>query len=457
MAPTAAVTDGYDSLIEELDGIRARNKIAALGLVIVRDDRIVYLATLGLADRASNRPIADDAIFRIGSISKMFTGLAAAELAARGVLDLEQAIGDFQTEGMYSNPWRASYPVTTAQLLEHSAGLTGLVQAEWDYSDPRQLPLSQTLRMYPKARRLQWRPGLQHSYSNAGPGLAGYVMEEATGKSYETLMTELIFKPLALKDTSVLPPIGDRLPTGYDSDGVTVIPYWHQIFRPFAAINTSLQDMGIFLRMMIRRGRFGDRRVFAAQTIERVESPTTTLAARRGLAYGYGLGNYWWLRQGIVFHGHGGDADGYLSRMGYTRANDSGYFLVITAFQSATLRAMQAAVERYLVQGLTAENAPPVYLLNAARRQQILGLYRRASWRFPARREEARREALEIMVIDGQLYTQADGRERQRLLPVSDSLFRRQRDNRATVFVGSDADGEIYFQEDSDNFAKIDR
>ena len=104
-----------------------------------------------------------------------------------------------------------------------------------------------------------------------------------------------------------------------------------------------------------------------------------------------------------------------------------------------------------------AENAPPVYPLNAARRQQILGLYRRASWRFPARREEARREVLEIMVIDGQLYTQAAGRERQRLLPVSDSLFRRQRDNRATVFVGSDTDGEIYFQEDSDNFAKIDR
>jgi hypothetical protein len=209
--------------------------------------------------------------------------------------------------------------------------------------------------------------------------------------------------------------------------------------------------------MMIRRGQLGDRRVFAAKTIERVESPATTLAARRGLAYGYGLGNYWWLRQGIVFHGHGGDADGYLSRMGYTRANDSGYFLVITAFQSATLRAMQAAVERYLVQGLTAENAPPVYPLNAARRQQILGLYRRASWRFPARREEARREALEIMVIDGLLYTQADGRERQRLLPVSDSLFRRRRDNRATVFVGSDADGEIYFQEDSDNFSKSDR
>jgi hypothetical protein len=266
----------------------------------------------------------------------------------------------------------------------------------------------------------------------------------------------LIFKPLALKDTSVLPPIGDRLPTGYDSDGVTVIPYWHQIFRPFAAINTSLQDMGTFLRMMIRRGRLGDRRVFAAQTIERVESPTTTLAARRGLAYGYGLGNYWWLRQGIVFHGHGGDADGYLSKMAYTRANDSGYFLVITAFQNTTLGAMQAAVERYLVQGLTAEKAPPVYALSEVRKRQILGRYGRASWRFPGRRDERRRETLEIIAIDGQLYTWRDGRERQQLLPVSDSLFRRPRDNRATVFVGSDTGGEIYFQEDSDNFFKID-
>jgi CubicO group peptidase (beta-lactamase class C family) len=375
-------------------------------------------------------------------------------LAARGVLDLEQAISEFETGAMYSNPWRDRYPVTTAQLLEHSAGLAGLIQAEWDYSDPRQLPLSQTLRLYPKARTLQWRPGLQHSYTNAGAGLAGYVMEEASGKSYETLMTELIFKPLALKDTSVLPPVLDRLPTGYDSDGITVIPYWHQIFRPFAAINTSLQDMGIFLRMMIRRGRLGGRRVFAAQTIERVESPTTTLAARRGLDYGYGLGNYWWLRQGIVFHGHGGDADGYLSKMAYTRANDSGYFLVITAFQNTTLRAMQTAVERYLIKGLTAEKAPPVYVLDPPGRQQLLGLYGRTSWRFPGRREEARKETLEIIAIDGQLYTQGGVGQRQRLLPVSDVLFRRQQDNRATVFVGRDGDGKIYFQEDSDNFSK---
>jgi CubicO group peptidase (beta-lactamase class C family) len=457
LAPAAAAAEGYNTLIEELDSIRVRNEVAALGLVVVRDDRLVYLATRGLADRASNRPITDDAIFRIGSISKMFTGLAAAELAARGVLDLDQAIGEFETEGMYSNPWRASYPVTTAQLLEHSAGLTDMIQAEWDYSDPRQLPLSQTLHLYPKARTLQWRPGLQHSYSNAGAGLAGYVMEEATGKPYETLMTELIFKPLALRDTSVLPPALDRLPTGYDSDGITVIPYWHQIFRPFAAVNTSLQDMGTFLRMMIRRGRLGDRTVFAAQTIERVESPTTTLAARRGLAYGYGLGNYWWLRRGIVFHGHGGDADGYLSKMGYTRANDSGYFLVITAFQNTTLRAMQAAVEQFLIQGLRAEKAPPVHTLDPAKTQQILGLYGRASWRFPGRREEAGKETLEIIAIDGQLYTQGDRRQRKRLLPVSGSLFRRQQDNRATVFVGSGADGKIYFQEDSDNFSKIDR
>jgi len=450
-----AAADGYATLIEELDSIRVHNKVAAMGLVVVRDDRVVYLATRGLADRAAKRPIADDAIFRIGSISKMFTGLAAAELAARGVLDLDQAISDFATEAMYSNPWQARYPVTTAQLLEHSAGLTGLIQAEWDYSDPRQLPLSQTLRMYPQARTLQWRPGLQHSYSNAGAGLAGYVMEKATGKSYESLMRELIFKPLMLKDTSVLPPALDRLPSGYDSDGVTVIPYWHQIFRPFAAINTSLQDMGIFLRMMIRRGQLGDRRVFAAKTIERVESPTTTLAARRGLVYGYGLGNYWWLRQGIVFHGHGGDADGYLSKMAYTRANDSGYFLVITAFQNTTLRAMQIAIEQYLIQGLRAEKAPPVYTLSPARRQQILGFYGRTSWRFPDRREQARGETLELIAIDGQLYTQGDERQRQRLLAVSESLFRRRQDNRATVFVSSDTDGEIYFQEDSDNFSKI--
>ena len=285
-----------------------------------------------MADRAADRAIADDAIFRIGSVSKMFTGLLAAQMERRGLIELDRPIGRWPLEGTYHNPWRSTHPITTAALLEHSAGLTDMIRPEWDYADPRPRPLSETLRLYPQARVARWPPGLHSSYSNGGVGLAGHLLELAGKTSYEALLAHHVTGPAALADTTALPPEAARLPTGYDTDGVTPIPYWHQIFRPFAAVNSSLADMARFLRLFLNRGTLEGKRLFDPGTIDRVERPTTTLAARHGLSFGYGLGNYSWLRRGIRFQGHGGDADGYLSRMGYTRANGSGYFLVITAF-----------------------------------------------------------------------------------------------------------------------------
>lgn len=442
-------------LLQDLDELRLRKQVAALGLVIVKDDRVSLLATLGLADRAAQKPIRDDAVFRIGSISKMFTGLLAAELETLGVLDLGAPISRWKMRGTYSNPWQGTHPVTTAQLLEHSAGLTDLAQPEWDYSDPRQLPLRETLRLYPQERVTRWPPGLHSSYSNAGAGLAGHVLELASGKSYEQLMREVVFEPLGMGDSSVLPPAADRLPTGYDVDGSTPIPYWHQIFRPFAAINSSLGDMSRFLRLFINRGTLEGQRLFSIRVIERVETPATTLAARRGLDYGYGLGSYTWLRNGILFHGHGGDADGYLSRMAYTRSNNSGYFLVITAFQGATLGEMRRRVETYLTADLQAQAPPAVAGLTDSARRSLPGRYQRVTHRFPAASRGSGQPELRIVERDGELFSRRDGGPARPMLPVAENLFRRPWQNRATFFAGPGEDGIIYLQEDSDNYARI--
>jgi hypothetical protein len=327
-----------------------------------------------------------------------------------------------------------------------------MIKPEWDYSDPAQLPLANTLRMYPQARVAQWRPGVHYSYTNAGAGLAGYYLELDTGKSYEDLLAQFVLEPLGMADTSALPPDGKRLAAGYDADGFSRIPYWHQIFRPFGAINSTLEDMSRFVRVFINRGTLDGERVFSADTIERVETPRTSLAARRGLTSGYGLGNYDWLRDGIRFQGHGGDADGYLSRLGYTLANNSGYFLVITAFQGRTLRAMRRLVEQYLAADLTPPDIPPALVLEQKDVTEITGRYRRLTYRFPAQAETVGREVLTIRFESGKLVVlDASGRARQ-LVPTATGLFRWTEEPRASQFIGRDESGEIYYLDGNDSW-----
>ncbi len=438
-------------MLDQLESIRAENDVAAFGLVLVEGNEVSLLTTSGLADTAIARPIKDTAIFRTGSITKMFTGLLAARLAAGGEFALDDAIKQWPLAGTYRNPWQDSHPITVAQLLEHSAGLSDLSKAEWDYSDPRQLPLATTLRMHPDARQTHWPPGLHYSYSNAGAGLAGRVMELATGDSYGTLVTREIFDPMAMHDSSVLPPDPNRLPVGYDSDGITPIPYWHQIFRPFAAVNASLHDMGRFIRMLLNDGSLDGRAIFKPEVIARLETPTTTLGARAGLEQGYGLGNYNWFRRGVEFRGHGGDADGYLSRLGYTRENQSGYFLVITAFQGRTLRAMEKVVEEYLIRDLNVPAGPAPGNVKPRIPSAWLGTYEQVTYRFAA---PARPQQLTLFTRDGALLYRRGDSEAKRLVQTSDNTFRHFRAAHADVFIGAEG-GDIYFQHDGKNFRRI--
>ena len=98
-------------LLAKLESIRQRNSVAAFGLVVVENDTITVLSAKGIANRVSDEPIGTNAIFRIGSVSKMFAGLLAATLESRQVLRLDDPIERWPVAGTYSNSWSTSRPI----------------------------------------------------------------------------------------------------------------------------------------------------------------------------------------------------------------------------------------------------------------------------------------------------------------------------------------------------------
>ena len=208
--------------------------------------------------------------------------------------------------------------------------------------------------------------------------------------------------------------------------------------------------MASFVQMLINKGSFHKKSVLSASSIERMETPMTTLAARHGLGFGYGLSNYSWLRDGFLFHGHGGDGDGYLSRFGYTRSNNSGYFLVINAFQGRSLDEMRRLVERYLVEGETAAKTPAPATLSANRKTALSGSYRAVTTRFSG----AKPDTLKIIEASGKLLTQLNDHSKLQLVPVNETQFRRKDQNVATIAIIEDTDGKIYYQGSLGNFVK---
>ncbi|UCE90465.1 MAG: beta-lactamase family protein, partial [Pseudomonadota bacterium] len=375
-------------LLETLDAVRREHNVAAFALTLVNADAVLWTGARGIADRRTQRPATADTLFRIGSITKTFTALALLMAEQQGLLRLDDALLALAPDAPLANPWRNTQPVQLSHLLEHTAGLLDLTRAEFDHSDPKPLTLRDALQLSPDARVAHWAPGLHSSYSNAGAGLAAYALEHVSGKRFEDYVESQLFAPLAMSNAGFFldAQTRQRLATGYDTDGETVIPYWHMIFRPFGAINATPREMAGFVQLLLNRGRIGKRRLLPAAAIARMETPRTTLAATAGLSYGYGLGNYQFVHNGFLFHGHGGDGDGYLAHLAYNRDSGMGYFLVINAFNGRALREMRSHVQDFMVRGLT-PSPPPAAPGTAG--SQLTGRYVPVTRRFPWQHAQA--------------------------------------------------------------------
>jgi CubicO group peptidase (beta-lactamase class C family) len=452
----AGLASELDDLLRALEAQRVEHDIPGLGFTLVSRTAVLWSGGLGVTDRKTAEPVTADTIFRIGSITKSFTALGLLVLQEAGRLQLDDPVAQHLHDLPYANPWESTHPVTIAQLLEHTAGLQDLTKTEFDHSDATPLSLNQAFAVCPACRVVRWQPGLHSVYSNSGYAIAGKVLEAASNASYEAFIRSRLFEPLGMPTAGFFldPATQARLATGYDTDAYRPIRYWHMLYRPFGGINATPRDMAPFVQFLLNEGMHGNAPLLSAASIQRMETPRTGLAARNGLAFGYGLGIYHSYRDGVLFYTHGGDGDGYLSRFGYNRETGLGYFISINAFRARALRSIQAEIERYIarrtVPRLTAAAAhiDPVIL------KQYTGQYRLAAWRFPetgAADLDSRR--LTVTVENGTLYTQVAAEARAPLIAVSAHLFRRQDEPAATCAFVRGEDGRLYFQED-DNYVR---
>jgi CubicO group peptidase (beta-lactamase class C family) len=383
---------------------------------------------------------------RWGSITKTFTALAALKLAEQGKLDLDDPVRGLVPKGVYRNPWQADHPLTTRHLLELTAGLPDLSRQEWDDNTPHSLHAALTRR----ERTLLWPPGFQHSYSNTSPGITAAVIETASGRSFAEYLSTTVLRPLGMS-RATLAPLPD-LPGGFAADGVTPLPYWHVTFRAFGALNAPVPELTRALVVLLNGGSLNGEPWLAPESMRALFGPGTTPAVAAGLAVGYGAGTYGWVSNGHVFHGHGGDADGYRSRYGLLPEAGRGYLIAINADRPDVLRQLQRLVEAALTDDLPAE--PPA-ALSDANIDRYVGTYYPTAARFDVARWAAGDAARAVVSRnDRHLEFRRNGRQTT-LLAVGGGAFRRPGDPVVTAVFFKGEDGALYLQGELGNFANV--
>src|SRR5688572_28757425 len=175
-------------------------------VLVARGADVVLSKGYGSANLEWNIPNSPATKFRLGSVTKQFTAAAILLLEERGKLKTDDPVKKFMSDA--PTAWEK---ITIYHLLTHTSGIPNFTSFP-DY--PSQKPFAATpekLVARFRDKPLDFQPGEKWSYSNSGYILLGYVLEKASGESYEKFLQENIFGRLAMKDS------------GYDSNSAIIL------------------------------------------------------------------------------------------------------------------------------------------------------------------------------------------------------------------------------------------
>lgn len=176
----------------------ARQDLFSGTALVAHDGKAFFTTVYGLASRSFNVPNRIDTRFDLGSINKDFTKVAVGQLAAQGKLSLDDTIAQHLPD--YPNSEVAA-KVTVRQLLNHTSGLGDIFNEKF-FRSSRAL-YRQPRDFFPvfADEPLQFEPGSDQSYSNAGYMVLGEIIHAASGQEYAEYVIEHVFAPAGMTDT----------------------------------------------------------------------------------------------------------------------------------------------------------------------------------------------------------------------------------------------------------------
>jgi CubicO group peptidase (beta-lactamase class C family) len=279
-------------------------------VLVAKDGEILLNRGYDYAERANKVENTSETIFRIGSISKQFTAMAVLILEERGLLSLDDTLA------MYLNDYPNGENITLTHLLNMTSGIKNYTEmgSFSSYKNTSLTPL-QLIEKF-KDAPLEFMPGSQFKYSNSNYVIAGYIIEQVSGKTYAQFIEQEIFQKLNMTNSSYgKDKIGyDNFAQGYSNNkpigGISMtVPY------AAGALVSTVEDLykwhqGVANRMLISE--------------ESTQKMYTV--GLNGYALGWNISTN---RHNEKFYQHGGGIDGFVSYI--LRSEDNGYFVAVLA------------------------------------------------------------------------------------------------------------------------------
>lgn len=273
------------ALLQDMIAYEMRDKaIPALSIALVDSQRVVWARGFGWADSAKRVPATAETIYRVGSVSKLFTDLAVMQLVQRGDLSLDADITRYLPTLRPGNPYKK--PITLRQLMSHRAGIVREPPAG-NYFDATGTTLGATVQSLNRTA-LIYPPESTAKYSNAGIAVVGYVLERVRREPFARYVKRAVLDPIGMRSSSFEPTDASRARLSraemWTLHGRTFdAPTFELGMAPAGSMYSSVLEMTAFIRALLR----GDERLVGRAALDTMWTPQYMPP---GTKTGFGLG-----------------------------------------------------------------------------------------------------------------------------------------------------------------------
>jgi CubicO group peptidase (beta-lactamase class C family)/D-alanyl-D-alanine dipeptidase len=267
-------------------------QLPAVAIALVDDQRIVWSEGFGYQDAKHTTPASADTVFRVGSVSKLFTDIGVMQLVEAGKLDLDLPVETYLSNFKPNNPF--GQPITLRELMSHRSGLVREPPVG-NYFDATSPSLQKTVESL-NQMTLVYAAGSKTKYSNAGLATVGYVLQTVSGEPYADYLQHAVLQPLGMTHSAFeqKPELMAHLAsaTMWSYDGLNFSAPTFQLGEgPAGCMYSTVGDLGRFLSVLFAGGRSGTTQVIHTRALNEMWKPQFSSSAPRNFGLGFQLGS----------------------------------------------------------------------------------------------------------------------------------------------------------------------
>ena len=262
----------------DIEKIRQDEKIAGLSIAIVYDQEVLLARGFGYADVDKKVPADRTTVYRVGSVTKLFTALMLMQLRDAGKLNLDDPIEKYLPEFKIKSRFPDARPPTFRQVVAHYSGLPIEPPMAIEYENPDKFPTVEEQLKSLKDVEMIVPAMSRFAYSNLGYNIMGLALARVAKQPYTQYVDQHILKPLGMNQSgfALTESMRNRFAVGYKSarpDGTFEKSTYPEYGMASGMLYSNVDDLTQFMSLFFREGPAGGKQVLGSYSLQEMTIP----------------------------------------------------------------------------------------------------------------------------------------------------------------------------------------